>query len=497
MNVLLVYPEYPDTFWSFKGAMPFIGKKASLPPLGLLTVASMLPREWEARLIDMNVERFTDSDIKWADIIFVSAMIVQKESVKDVIRRIKAFDGDKVVVAGGPYFSSCDLDSVTGVDHFVLGEAEITLPLFLKDFKDGEGVAHKVYRSDEKPDLTCTPLPRWDLIKLHNYAAMAVQYTRGCPFNCEFCDITKLFGRATRSKSSQQIVGEMQHLYDSGWRGGVFIVDDNFVGNIVEVKSMLPWLIEWQKAHDHPFSFLTEASVNLAKDADLLGLMRDAGFNQVFLGIETPSIEGLKECHKGQNVHADLVEVVKVIQSFGMEVMGGFIVGFDSDRADIFKRQFEFVQKTGIVVAMVGVLNALPGTGLWERLKKSNRLIGDTTGNNLLAQTNFVPTMGKETLARGYKELLARLYSPQGYYRRVETLLRNLKHGSRSNRIRWSDVSAFAQSLVRIGIISKARFYYWRLLLRHSLNRRKFPLAVRFAIIGEHFRMVSEKIVVA
>jgi radical SAM superfamily enzyme YgiQ (UPF0313 family) len=475
--------------------MPFIGKRASLPPLGLLTVASMLPRAWKVRLVDMNVEKLSDSSIKWADMVFVSAMIVQKESVKNVIRRIKAFDGDKVVVAGGPYFSSCDLDSVIGVDHFVLGEAEVTLPLFLEDFKDGKGMAHKVYRSDEKPDLTCTPLPRWDLIKLHNYAAMAVQYTRGCPFNCEFCDITKLFGRATRSKSSQQIIGEMQHLYEAGWRGGVFIVDDNFVGNIVEVKSMLPWLIEWQKAHDHPFSFLTEASVNLAKDDNLLGLMRDAGFNQVFLGIETPSVESLKECHKGQNVHADLVEVVKTIQSFGMEVMGGFIVGFDSDRADIFKRQFEFVQKTGIVVAMVGVLNALPGTGLWERLKKSNRLTGYTTGNNLLAQTNFTPTMGAETLARGYKELLDRLYSPKGYYRRVETLLQNLKPSSRNDRIRWSDVSAFVRSLVRIGIGSKARFQYWRLIIRHSLSRRKFPLAVRFAIIGEHFRMVSEKIV--
>lgn len=498
MNVLLVYPvSPPDTFWSFKGAMPFIGKKASLPPLGLLTVASMLPRTWNVRLLDMNVEKLKNSDIRWTDMVFVSAMIVQRQAMQDVILRIKALDDNKVVVAGGPYFSSCNLDRVIGVDHFVLDEAEVTLPLFLKDFNDGKGVAHKVYRSDEKPDLSQTPTPRWDLIKLRNYATMAVQYTRGCPFNCEFCDITKLFGRTTRSKSSQQIVGEMQHLYAAGWRGGVFIVDDNFVGNITEVKRMLPELILWNKAHNHPFSFLTEASVNLAKDTELMGLMRDAGFNQVFLGIETPSVDGLKECHKGQNVHADLVEVVKTIQSFGMEVMGGFIVGFDSDSADIFKRQFEFVQKTGIVVAMVGVLNALPGTGLWERLRKSGRLIGDSTGNQLSAQTNFVPIMGKEALARGYKELLARLYSPKGYYGRVETLLRNIKPGPWNDRIRLSDVFAFARSLVRIGIVSKARFQYWRLLFRHSFSRRKFPLVVRFAIIGEHFRMVSEKIVAA
>jgi radical SAM superfamily enzyme YgiQ (UPF0313 family) len=289
----------------------------------------------------------------------------------------------------------------------------------------------------------------------------------------------------------------MQHLYAAGWRGGVFIVDDNFVGNVAQVKGMLPDLIEWQKAHGYPFSFLTEASVNLARDSELLELMRDAGFNQVFLGIETPSVESLKECHKGQNVHADLAEVVRIIQSFGMEVMGGFIVGFDSDKADIFKRQFEFVQKTGIVVAMVGVLNALPGTGLWERLKKSGRLIGDSTGDQLAAKTNFVPTMGAEALSRGYRELLARLYAPKGYYKRVETLLRNLKPGFRNDRLRWSDISAFAQSLVRIGIVSKARFQYWKLLARHSLNRRKFPLAVRFAIIGEHFRTVSERIAAA
>jgi radical SAM superfamily enzyme YgiQ (UPF0313 family) len=286
-------------------------------------------------------------------------------------------------------------------------------------------------------------------------------------------------------------MAEMRHLYKAGWRGGVFIVDDNFVGNMAQVKAMLPDLIAWQASHGYPFSFITEASVNLAKDPELMALMRDAGFDQVFLGIETPSVESLKECHKGQNAGADLVEVVTTIHSFGMEVLGGFIVGFDSDGPGIFDSQVEFIQKTGVVVAMVGMLNALPGTKLWERLKESGRLRGDSTGDQLAVETNFVPAMGQKELTLGYKNLLQKIYSPKGYYARVETLLKSLKLSSHGDRVKMSDLVALAQSTVRIGVLSRARFYYWWLLLKHCLNRRKFAMAVRYAIIGEHFMAVA------
>jgi len=490
MKALFVYPEYPATFWSFKKALSFVGKKASLPPLGLLTVAAMLPRDWEIRLIDMNVSKLRDRHLKNADIIFVSAMIVQKESTHSVIARAKALG--KTIVVGGPYFSSANIDQFPDVDHFLLGEVEDVMLDFLCDIQYGK--AHRVYRSLQRPDLSTTPLPRWDLIDLGNYATMSVQYTRGCPFGCEFCDITQLFGRVTRSKTSAKLIAEMDNLYDAGWRGGVFIVDDNFVGNMPVVKAMLPDLITWQKAHKYPFTFLTEASVNLAKDTELMALMREAGFNQVFLGIETPSVESLRECHKGQNAGADLVEVIAMLHSFGMEVLGGFIVGFDNDKPDIFDRQVDFIQKTGVVVAMVGMLNALPGTKLWERLKASGRLRGDSSGNQLASGTNFVPTMGQEALTRGYNSLMAKIYSPKGYYSRIETLFKSLKTVSHGNHVKITDITAFIQSTVRIGVLSRSRFYYWRLLSRHCFDMRKFPMAVRYAIIGEHFMAMAQAI---
>jgi radical SAM superfamily enzyme YgiQ (UPF0313 family) len=355
-------------------------------------------------------------------------------------------------------------------------------------------LAKSVYTAEEKPNLSQAVLPRWDLIQFKNYATVAAQYTRGCPFNCEFCDITRLYGKTTRSKGIGQFISEIQHLFDCGARGGLFVVDDNFVGNIKEAKLMLPYLVEWQRARGYPFALLTEASVNLAKDKELMCLMRDAGFVKVFLGIETPNKEGLQECHKGQNVNTDLVDVVKTIQAHGMEVMGGFIVGFDSDPATIFEDQIAFIKKTGIVVAMVGMLNALPKTDLWERLKKAGRLKGGTTGDNADAQTNIVPKMGEEALISGYKRILSELYSRKGYYERVHTLLRNLKP-VRSEKFKWTDAIALFQSVVRIGIFSGARFSYWRLLLTHCTNRYTFPLAIQFAIVGEHFMKVSRGVV--
>ncbi|MDP3661583.1 MAG: radical SAM protein, partial [bacterium] len=358
MNILLAYPEYPNTFWSFRHALSFIRKKAAFPPLGLLTVASLLPAEWNVRLVDMNVQTIRDADFKWADMVFVSAMIVQKDSAQEILDRAK-MHGKRTVV-GGPFFTSCDKKSVRGADHFVLNEAEITLPEFLRDFNCGNPKSE--YTSANKPNLNITPLPRWDLINFRHYATMPIQYTRGCPYNCEFCDITILYGRKTRLKETSQFIAEVEALYRAGWRDSVFIVDDNFVGNIVRVKEMLPHLVVWQTTHGYPFSFFTEASVNLAKDPTLLCLLRDAGFTKVFLGIETPRRDGLIACKKGQNVNVNLAEAVRTVHSYGIEVLAGFIVGFDTDDPAVFDDQITFIQTTGIVNAMVGLLSALPKT---------------------------------------------------------------------------------------------------------------------------------------
>ncbi|MFC1704923.1 B12-binding domain-containing radical SAM protein [Nanoarchaeota archaeon] len=358
MNILLVYPKYPDTFWSFKHILGFFSRKAAFPPLGLLTVASMLPSEWNKRLVDINVRGLTDEDLAWADVVFVSAMIVQMESAQKVISQAKA-QGKKVVV-GGPVFTTHP-DAFEGIDHFVLNESEVTLPLFLEDFKRGE--AKYKYTSSERPDITKTPVPMWSLIDFKNYVTMSLQYSRGCPFNCEFCDIVVMNGRIPRTKTADQFINEIRSLYDAGWRGSLFIVDDNFIGNKRILKEeILPRLIDWQKKHKYPFALLTEASTNLADDQELMSMMSAANFNKVFVGIESPNPDSLEECGKIQNSSRDLVGAVRAIQRHGMQVMGGFIVGFDSDTESVFDSQIKFIQKTGVVTAMVGLLNAIPGT---------------------------------------------------------------------------------------------------------------------------------------
>ena len=331
MKALLIYPAIPDTFWSFKHILKFVRKKAAHPPLGILTVAAMLPRDWDIRIVDMNVESLTDETIGWADLVFVSAMLVQKESAREAIDRCHGLG--RKIVGGGPIFITARAD-FDDVDYLVLNEAELTLPRFLEDLAKGE--PKHVYETDEKPDITTTPLPRWDLINTRHYASLCIQYSRGCPFNCEFCDIVNLNGRVPRVKSNEQMVREFESLYEIGWRGRLFIVDDNFIGNKLKVKSMLRAITDWQKAHKFPFDLYTEASVNLADDDELMHLMVEAGFDCVFLGLETPEEDSLKECGKHQNSGKDLVEAVKTIQRNGMEVMGGFIIGFDSDPPNIF-----------------------------------------------------------------------------------------------------------------------------------------------------------------
>jgi radical SAM superfamily enzyme YgiQ (UPF0313 family) len=486
MRILMVYPKYPDTFWSFKYAMKFIHKKASFPPLGLLTVASLLPKEYQLRLIDMNVQKLKDVDIKWADMVFISAMEVQKESVKEVIMRCKS--KEKKIVAGGPLFT-IQPDLIKDIDHLILDEAETTLPFFLKDLVSNK--LKKVYTSKVRPYIKNVPIPSWSLIDHNRYATMLLQYSRGCPFNCEFCDIGYLNGRIPRTKSPEQITTELQSLYEIGWRKPVFFVDDNFIGNKNEVKRMLPKLITWQKEHNYPFTFLTEASMDLADDEKLMDLMVEANFSKVFLGIETPNIDSLKECKKVQNVSRDLVRSIRLIQNHGMEVMGGFIVGFDSDTESIFQNQIDFIQKTGIVTAMVGLLNAVPETPLWERLKKEQRLFGESSGSNTDGTINFIPQMDIEKLKEGYRSIISTIYSPKEYYKRIDVFLQHYKPKSRG-RVHFEHFRAFVRSLWRIGVLSNSRFYYWKLIIKTlAVRRRAFPRAVELAITGHHFQRVA------
>jgi radical SAM superfamily enzyme YgiQ (UPF0313 family) len=490
MKILFVYPKYPDTFWSFRHALSFVGKKASIPPLGLLTVAAMVPEEWEKKLIDLNTADLKDSQIEWADMVFISAMLIQKPSAQEVINRCKA--RDKIVVVGGPAFST-QPEQFTGVDHYVLNEAEITLPLFLSDYSEGK--AKPLYTSEEKPDLSKTPIPLWSLIRMKDYAVIPIQYSRGCPFNCEFCDIIVMYGRTPRTKTPQQVIGELDSLLKAGWRGDVFMVDDNFIGNKANVKRMLPVLIEWQYQHKFPFGFLTEASVNLADDEELMSLMGKANFKNVFLGIETPDVDGLKECGKIQNVSRSLVDSVKTIQQHGMQVMAGFIIGFDTDKESIFERQIDFIQKTGIVTAMVGLLNALPKTPLWHRLKKEGRLLSDSTGANTDGSLNFSPVMGKEKLLEGYEKVLSTVYSTKYYYQRINTFVKHFKPNNISRFPKKEELIAFVRSMWRIGIVSKARIPYWSLLLKTFFLRRKaFPVVVEMTIYGQHFQRITEKL---
>ena len=488
MKILLVYPKYLDTFWSFEGALKFISKKATHPPLGLLTVAAMLPKDWQKKLIDMNVTALRDKDLEWADFVFVSAMSIQKASVKQVISRCKKMDIK--VVAGGPLFTT-EYEEFEDVDYFVLNEAEITLPPFLEDLRNG--CAQHIYTSQELPDIQKTPLPLWDLIDMKKYAIMSIQYSRGCPYDCEFCNISALYGRKVRTKSETQIISELEDLYSQGWRGDLFFVDDNFVGRKRKLKEkILPAIIEWMERKRHPFSFYTEASIDLSDDDELMQCMVKAGFTSVFVGIETTNEESLAECNKVQNRNRDLVASVKKIQKFGLQVVGGFIVGFDSDPPSIFEKLSVFIQESGIVTAMVGLLNAPRSTSLYQRLVKEGRLLKDVSGDNTDFSINFIPKMDYEILIKGYKKILSRIYSPEPYYRRVREFLREYKPSQRKAfRFNFSYVGAFFKTILFLGIIERERVYYWKLFL-WSLFRRPqlFHLALTFAIYGFHFRKI-------
>ncbi len=488
MKILLISPGYPDTYWSFRHALKFISKKAASPPLGLLTIASMLPPAWERKLIDLNVRPIKEADLLWADYVFIGAMSVQSESAKQVVEQCKK--ADKMIVAGGPLFTA-DPESWSHIDHLVLNEAEITLPRFLSDLEKGK--AQKIYRTEEFADIQSSPPPDYSLITASDYAQLSLQYSRGCPFDCEFCEITALLGRKVRLKSTSQVMQEMDVIYHTGFRGNLFFVDDNFIGNRKRLKQeLLPAIASWNRDHKYPYTFTTEASIDLSDDPELMSAMASAGFEKVFVGIETPDEESLKECNKKLNTGRDLLESVSAIQSAGIEVSAGFIVGFDNDNSSIFQRQIDFIQRSGIITAMVGLLNAPSRTKLYQRLKNEGRILWTNQGDNTNYTMNFVPKMKKELLLVGYQKILNSIYSSKAYHERLKGFLKHFKPGAVNRaRVNRENMLAFMRSVFYLGILDKSRRYYWRLLF-WSLSRRPdiFPLAVTYSIYGYHFRKV-------
>ncbi len=506
LRVLPIYPRFPTTFWGFQYALPYIGKKSSMPPTGLATVIAdpLLPKEhFEAqKIVDLNVEPLRDEQLDDADLVFVSSMLIQEPSHNEVVAR--AHSRGKRVVSGGP-FPTTYPERTNGADFLIGGEAEVTLPVFLEDFLRGE--AQKVYTEETvrgrspailtrtgRVDIIQTPPPRWDLLKLRDYASPAIQYSRGCPRDCDFCDITKLFGREPRTKTPAQMVSELNALYDSGHRGSVFFVDDNFIGNKPNVKKLLPIIADWQRQRGFPFQIFTEASMDLAWDSnkDILEGMADAGFDAVFLGIESIDPNVLKAMKKGQNTKLSQVESVRRIQKAGLEVMGGFIIGSDGAKANASEELFEFIQEAGIPIAMPGLLTAVRGTDLYERLSKEGRIRGDSTGNNThLLGFNFIPEQDERTILEGYKGLISNLFDPKNYYARCRTLQENREPRYQHNRASPEGIMAFVKSLGLLfapGGLEYARHVFGTAVT----NPKQFPEAVTQAIKLSHFKKITD-----
>lgn len=492
MKILLVYPETPSTFWSFKDALKFVSKKSGEPPLGLITVAALLPLEWEKKLIDLNVGKLKDKDILWADYVFLSGMNVHVSSIKEITKRCNVL-GTKIV-GGGPLFTTQYQDFL-GIDHFVLNEAEITLPQFIEDLKNGN--PKFLYTSNLFPDISTSPKPMWELLDTKKYASLSMQYSRGCPYDCDFCSITVLNGRKPRTKTKDQFLGELNRLYELGYRGDISLVDDNFIGNKRKLKEeILPALIQWQKEKKFPYHFLTEVSINLADDDELIKLMADAAFFSIFIGIESPNEKSLSECGKFQNQRRDMIDSIKKLHKGGLLVSAGFIVGFDNDPPDIFEQQIDFIKRSGIASAMVGLLNAPNGTHLYKRLQQENRLLLNWSGNNMDGATNIIPKMNYGELIAGYSKMIHTIYSPKEFYTRIIQFINDYEVPEwKSNMLTFREVKAFFRLLWLIGILEDGKKFFWK-TFTYCLFKypKKFSIAMTLAVYGYHFRRIAETI---
>ncbi len=475
MRALLLYPKFPKSFWSFEKALALTDRKAMLPPLGLITVAAILPREWDYRLRDRNIETVDEVDWEWADLVLISGMIAQKPDFIELIRQAKT--RGKTVAVGGPYPTALPDESLgAGADFLVLDEGEMTIPPFLEAL--AEGKTGGTFRSTVKPDITRTPVPRYDLLTMDAYSEMAVQFSRGCPYNCEFCDIIVLYGRRSRTKTPEQMLTELEYLYSLGWRRSIFLVDDNFIGNKKHVKQFLKALSPWQETHGYPFSFGTEASVDLARDPELMELMTDCRFGSVFLGIETPDADSLNQIGKVQNTRFALDDAIHTITSAGIRVMAGFIIGFDNEAPGAGQRIVDFVNRTAIPVAFFSMLQALPHTALWNRLKAENRLSEKGADCNQTTLMNFIPTRPIEEIAEEYMESFWQLYEPETFLNRAfrHYLLlgqapchqhpRGKSNSKPHDKPSWLVVRGLIWILLRQGVFGNTRTTFWKYLWR-------------------------------
>ncbi|EKQ68762.1 Fe-S oxidoreductase [Leptolyngbyaceae cyanobacterium JSC-12] len=489
MRVLLLYPLFPKSFWSFEKTLELVNRKALLPPLGLVTVAAILPQEWEFKLVDRNVRQISEAEWAWADLVILSAMIVQKDDFLHLIWEAK--QRGKRVAVGGPYATSVPYEAKTaGADYLILDEGEITLPLFVAAIERGE--TQGIFRANgDKPDITTTPIPRFDLLELDAYDNMSVQFSRGCPFQCEFCDIIVLYGRKPRTKTPQQLLAELQRLYELGWRRLIFMVDDNFIGNKRNVKLLLKELKGWMAERDYPFYFNTEASVDLANDPELMELMVECNFNAVFLGIETPDEDSLTLTHKYQNTRDSLSQAVDTITRAGLRVMAGFIIGFDGEKKGAGDRIVRFVEQTAIPTAFFSMLQVLPDTDLWHRLEKEGRLRNKLNGIIQTSIINFVPTRPVEEIAREFIAAFWELYDPLRYLERTYRHFLKLgapKHSTKLRQVSWTSIRALAIICWRQGVVRKTRWKFWLNLfgiLRH--NPRVWQHYLSICAISEHF----------
>jgi radical SAM superfamily enzyme YgiQ (UPF0313 family) len=488
----MVQAESPPTYWSYRYSLPYAGKAASLPPLGLVTLAALLPRRWDLRIVDLNVEDLGDDQLRWADAVLVSGMLCMSDSMREVLRRARALG--RLTVAGGPGPTTSP-ESFPEAHHLFQGEAEGRVELLVRALEEREWAAPRVLSPSgpDKVDMRQAPLPRFELIDLGKYASLSIQVSRGCPFNCEFCDIIEVFGRVPRLKSAGQVLAEMEALRRLGGRGPLFFVDDNFIGNRREVAKMLPHIAAWQREHGQPFDLYTEASLDLAGEPALVKAMVDAGFSAVFVGIESPSTESLAEAGKKQNLRMPPARAVEILTHAGFEVFAGFIVGFDADGPEIFDQQLDLISHLPIPRAMVGLLSALPGTQLWRRLESEGRLRSVPSGDQF-ERPNFATTMEEGVLLRGYRRLLASLYSAESYYRRCALYL-DRAHPSPSP-LRKGSLASLARAVWGIGIAGPRRRHFWR-LVAHSLRGGlpAFARAVTLAVLGEHLVRYTDEVV--
>ncbi len=483
MNALLVYPRFPLTYWGFQHGLKLIGKRASLPPLGLITLAALLPDSWDIRLVDLNAEALRDEQLRWAEVVLIGGLLIQVESMHEVTARAHAF---QVPVAVGGPAPTTSPELFVDADVVFRGEAEGRIPALVAALARSSSGQIVLDAPADFPDVKEVPVPRFDLLERSLYASMSVQYSRGCPYRCEFCDIIEIFGGKPRVKTSTQMLGELEALYSLGFRGTLFFVDDNFIGNKAAVRSLLPLLRRWQEQRGYPFALYTEASVDLASEPALLREMAAAGFKSVFVGIETPSAESLAHAGKHQNLRLDLADAVRCITSAGIEVMGGFIVGFDSDGEDIFDLQWAFLERQPIPLAMVGTLTALPGTALWRRLDAEGRLRGSSTGDPF-TRPNFVPAMQETALLGGYARLLAGLYSADAYYGRCQAFQELSGAAPGQYAPTRDDVASLVRAVWYIGLLSPRRGHFWRLMASAMRRGRAWVRqAVVHAVQGEH-----------